>query len=211
MEFDTAHSSIVMLGDSIVIGKFNVSDCSDVLGNLDATRSVLMPVYANYVFQDSAFQIQIHPGKIQIDYRASDIFPNSLLEVANRAATVFNKDGIRAIGTNLDVIIGPELLGESAVEFCLKYFMADIETWKNYLAPDDEFSSSGRINYQKNGIAYTIRFEPHFKSDKKNLFLDINAHQAIEAPVTAGEALKKYNDMKTYIDVFLDNVLAGAK
>ena len=211
MEFDTAHSSIVMIGDGIVIGKFNVADCTDVLGTLDATRSVMMPVYANYVFLDSAFQIQIHPGKIQLDYRASDIFPDGLLEVGNHVASVFKDDSIRAIGINLDIIVGPDLVGESGIDFCLKHFLADPSIWKDILAPDEEFSNSGRVNYQKDEIDYTIRFEPHYKSDKNNLFLVFNAHQAIESPVTAEDALKKYDDVKSYIDGILCNILAGTK
>lgn len=211
MQFDSAHSSIVMLGDDIVVGKYNIADRADVLGELDASQSVLMPVYANYAFRESPYQVQLHLGKFQIDYRAPDLFPAGLLEAGMHAADVFKNDGIRAVGINLNIVLDPELVGESGVEFCLRHFLSDFNTWQEILSPDDGFSNSGRVNYRKDDVIYTIRFEPHYKSDKEKLFLDFNAHQAIEPPVTAAEALGRYDGVKDYIESILNRVLEGAK
>ena len=188
-----------MIGDDIVVGKFDVSNHVDVLGKIDHTRSVLMPIYANYAFQDSPFHVQLQPQKIQFDFRGPEIFPDSLVDIAQKAADVFSDDGIRAVGINLDVIIDPETLGATGVEFCRENFLASEDRWRGILEPDDEFSNSGRVNYFKDGIQYTIRFEPHYKSDKNKLFLDINVHQAIEPPVTHSDALSKYGEISSYV------------
>lgn len=211
MEIDTAHSSIVMLGDDLVIGKFNVSEYSDVLGVLDPSRTVMMPIFANYAFQDSPFQVQIQPQKIQLDYRAPDLFPQALQEVAQKVAEVFGSAAIRAIGINLDVILGTDRVGETGVEFCLRHFLSDRDHWLQLLAPDDELSNSGRVVYVKDGIQYSMRFEPHYKSDKEKLFLDFNAHQTIEPPVTPSEALSKYGDVRSYVEGILENLLGDNK
>lgn len=207
MELETAHSSIVMLGDEIVVGKFDVSSHADALGSIDHSRTVSMPVYANYVFQNSPFQVQVQPQNLQIDYRAPDIFPTRLLDIAREAASVFTDEGIRAIGINLDLIIDPENLGMTGVEFCRENFLAAQDKWQEILGSDEDFSNAGRVTYLKDGIQYAIRFEPHYKSDKNKLFLDFNAHQAIEPPVTHSNALNKYDAVKSYILNILENIL----
>lgn len=206
MKIDTAHSSIVMLGDDIVVGKFNLTDFSDELGQIDASQTVLLPIFANYVFQETPFQVQLQPQKIQIDYRAPDLLPSVLQEVAERLASVFESAGIRAIGINLDLIVEPSRIGETAIEFCRRHFLADYEHWCEILAPDDEFSNSGRVNYLKDGIQYTLRFEPHYKTEKQSLFLDFNAHQAIEPPVTPQDALSKYDSVRLYVQGILESL-----
>lgn len=196
-----------MIGDDIVVGKFDVSSYADVLGKIDHSRSVMMPIYANYAFQDSPFQVQLQPQKIQFDFRAAEIFPESLIDIAQKAAEVFSDDGIRAVGINLDAVIDPEILGATGVEFCRKNFLVSEDRWRGVLEPDEQLSNSGRVNYFKDGIQYTIRFEPHYKSDKNKLYVDFNAHQAIEPPVTHSNALSKYGDISSHILDVLENIV----
>lgn len=196
-----------MIGDAIVVGKFDVSNHAKVLGPIDPSRTVLMPVYANYLFKDSSFQVQVHPQKLQIDYRAPDIFPASLLEIGNEAASVYSDDEIRALGINLDLVIDPDRLGASGVEFCREHFMATEDKWLEILSPDEDFSNAGRLTFLKDGITYAMRFEPHYKTDKNKLFVDINAHQAIESPVTPSDALNKYDTVKSYTLNILQTIM----
>lgn len=213
MNYIQRHSSIVIIGDSFTVGAFNVGKHERILGELDATRSITLPVLGNYSFKDSPFHVLIEPQKIQIDYKNENILPNDLLNIALEASTAISSSSpqgiIKAIGINLNVVISPEELGIDGVDYCANHFIADRKRWIDVLSPDDDFSSAGRLSFNRDGVMYTMRFEPHYKSDQKNLFVDINAHQDVEPPLTFSGALKNYDSIKVNILNIFENALAA--
>lgn len=212
MEYSSTHSTIVMIGDSFQIGVFDMSAHEQVLGKLDHSRTVVMPIFGDYAFVDSPFHIQIQPNKVQIDFRNHDILPHELQDVATDLAlalTAASPEGlIRAIGINLNLVITGEELGVSGIDYCARHFISDPDKWEEYLSPGKGFSAAGRLVYDRKGIKYTIRFEPHYKSDMNNLYIDINAHQANEQSVTDSKALNRYKEIRSYILEVLDRALA---
>ena len=75
-----------MLGDEFTVGKFDVTEHETILGSLDHSRTIVMPIFGNYAFKDSAFQLQVQPQKILIHYRDGDILPDNLLSISRTAA-----------------------------------------------------------------------------------------------------------------------------
>ena len=200
-----------MLGELFVVGAFDFGEHKSILGELDNSRTVVMPVFGDYFFKDSAFHVQIQPQRLQIDFRNDQILPTSLCEIAVAAADALTggspAGSVKAIGVNLDAIVNQDELGETGVEFCARHFISSSDEWKEMLSPDGNLSNAGRLVYNKGGIKYTIRFEPHFKSDMNNLYIDFNAHQEIEPSVTHSDALGKYNVIRSYISNVIQSAL----
>lgn len=211
MEFLNVYSSVVFVGKGFSPILIKSLEDFDILGEPDPKTQIILPLASQQDYPENNFKLVITPERIDLANMNSDFLPGSLKTLADALIKQFIQILViqcSGIGFNLNVGISEEVLGMAGSKFCRDSFI-NIENLELKIGVASIFANTSKLIYVINNIKYSIEILPDFKSNGKNLNVNINAHQDVTEKKNLSDILMKYDEIKNYLNDFHDRFFGG--
>lgn len=209
MKFSMVYSSVVFAGNGFTPSIFNAAAFPEILGEPDPDNQLVTAIASSQTFLSSKFKVVILPDRIDFGCEGEDYLPETLRELSLSLLKKIKETDIfqcTGLGINMNVVISDKALGMTGLEYCRKNYL-NIQKLEEKLKTSNFLANMVKLIYEISGIRYTIDIEPNFKTKGNYLHVKINAHQEIGNSDALGIALKKYDEIKSYLQTFHDNFL----
>lgn len=194
-------SSLVFVGGQFSASMFDEREVFD--GNIDSDQLKVGPM-GQFSYSSGAAQFRIMPDRIDLTCHNDSIMPDFLIDagrtVIDKLQSIIQKMSIpvSGFGMNCDIVLDRRSSGIDGSEFCRNLINPSIENLVG-ISPVEVLE---HVHFTKNEIHYTVRMEPEYASNGRNLFLAINGHQPVTSPEELRTKIDKIEDFKAYVSGF---------
>lgn len=190
----------VFVGSGFTFGMFDERKLFG--GQLDPGKQANLGQFALYSYLNGAGWFEVTPERVDIRYLSPDIMPNKLVAatkaVIEMIEAAHGEFQVLHFGMNCDTAFSQELIGENGISFCSKLISS---TFVNLVKETDAplIGGGGAIYTIMDELQYGIKMEPEAESKGKNLFVQINGHQDINAENSLGATLSQVSNFRAYV------------
>lgn len=212
MQFKNTYSSVVVAGNGFSHLIFKASDHKDLLGDIDNNhQQVILPNLLSQQTFSGGFKITISPERLDMAYLNEDFLPDNLKILSSQILK--NLENLPdcncvGIGINLNVVISENVLGTTGEDFCKKNFLL-LTNIEQKLNCSEFLSNTAKLIFLRDSIKYIVDVGPVFKSDRKDLQININAHQECSGLENLLYAFHNYDSVRQYFEKFHENLLGN--
>ncbi len=134
------------------------------------------------------------------------IMPDEIIESAQLVAD--KMDGLAAaiktsaMGFNFDGAIRQSVIGKRGIEFCRDLATSEVTR----IAGSNDFALKHAITFEKGGLRYNVRIEPHVRSGGEDLFFAINGHQNVNLGECLLDKIERHTDFIRHAQGLLNRI-----
>ena len=146
------------------------------------------------------------PDRVSMKSLSDTIMPDELIESAqlvadkmDRLAAALKTTGM---GFNFDGAIRQSVIGKRGIEFCRDLVTSEVTR----IAGSNDFVTKHAIAFEKEGLQYNVRIEPHAGSRGEDLFFAINGHQNVNPGECLLDKIKRHTDFIKHAQGLLNRI-----
>ena len=190
-------NTVVIVGDRFDPGMFQAEEFFG--GEIDPGRFVVGPI-AQYSYDSAQQTFELKPNRIDLVDRSDKIMPQELQEEAEKLVAALKQIraavSITGAGFNCDAVISipPPASGTKIIHQLVKMNVVTQITGES-----TDHAVFANIQYMREQLMYSLRFEPDNQTQGQNLLIAINGHQTLEPNELFEQKLSRYQQFRNHV------------
>lgn len=185
-------TTIVFIGSGFHAGMFDERELCHSLGEIETKDTERKQENGQYSYSRGNYRFSISPERLVLT--GSKVFPKELTEAARavivRLAQYNPLPVVMAVELNCDSMFEQNELGSTGEDFCKALnHESNVESLFGSVIPLAHSITSTNFYFGADSVQYSLRIEPHFDTQGKNLFFSMNAHQDMTGKQETAECL----------------------
>lgn len=190
-------SSIVFVGNDFAAKMFDERKLFDA--EPDRERQVRVGPFAQFSYSSGSYQFACTPERIDLKYIGPSILPEEVIVATERVILALDNArgaiSISGFGMNCDTVFEKQLIPTDGRSFCLGL----VNRSNAQRLFDTSFTAEERFRFTLNSVLFSVRIEPHWRSDGDNLFVSVNGHQSVSPNDTWDSKMTKVDTFRKMV------------
>ena len=202
-------STLVFVGKEFNTSMIDERRLVDMFGPFKGDQIKAGPV-GQFHYENDGTRLSVTPDRIDIRQAGREILPQSLVlaggEVAQQVEPI--RGFISAVGINCELVLYSQEIGKEGKDFCTALTATPLFQQVCSQHPPVDIHS---VTYAFSGIAieqYNIRLEPEHRTQGRNLFVSLNAHQNIIFSDNLQQKLEAIEEVRGQVELLHRQILA---
>lgn len=202
-------NALVFVGREFNTSMIDERRLMDTFGPLTGDQIKAGPV-GQFRYANDGASLSVAPDRIDIRQAGREVLPQSLIQAGRDVAQQVEpiRGFISAVGINCELTFYSQEIGKEGKDFCTELTATPLfaQVCSQHLPV-----AVHSVAYAFRGIAieqYNIRLEPEHRTQGRNLFVALNAHQTIVFSDNLQQKLEAIEEVRGQVELLHQQVLA---
>ena len=194
--------SLVFVGGEFSPNLINEHDLETHLGKLDTEGLLKVGPIGQYFYSSRKFQVSIAPDRIDLKGFGVSFLQEELISAASAVIGVLNPVQsvvrVTGFGMNCDTLFDQDEIGQTGTQFCIERLINPASL--SFVGGESHLATTARYYFLQPPVRFDVRFEPHFGTEGRQLFVAVNGHQEVSQQAQLLDLMDAVPTVRAYVD-----------